>query len=184
MLNHKTDRYVKPRKASAASYTFYAIIAFVLILAVNIFVRTVLLFPVSVNSTSMQKTINKGDRVFIVYRQISSPVRNDIVLVNQVPGTHQMLCRMVAMAGDSISMSDKIVIVNNKNLEQKRFSSDNVNISRNIAERDQMTSRNVRPGHFFCLNDNHDNLQDSRHWGQFPEESIVGRVVSINWLSF
>lgn len=56
----------------------------------------------------------------------------------------------------------------------------------NDARPGRVHTTQVKPGHYFMMGDNRDNSQDSRVWGQVPEQDIVGKAFAIwmHWDSF
>jgi len=148
------------------------------------FIRSFLFYPVKINHSSMQPIIQKNDTVFVLYKSLFTPKKNDIVLIknkhNQVP----FLCRIVAIEGEQISIKNSIVFVNNKPVKYIKKSPKTQYISQELSARDNLLKKDIRPNTFFCLNDNRSDLNDSRMWQNFSYIDIIGKIIFKNIIGF
>ena len=148
----------------------------------QLFTRLLLVYPYRVSSEAMQPALPSDTTVFVAYPQLVNLKDFDIVLVqNPVNGLDQ-LCRIVAREGKRISIKDKEVFVNGAKLDLRRKWADSRSMPAHISDRDNMAEIPVRPDHFFCLNDNHDDFSDSRQWGPFHIERIQGKIIYKGWI--
>lgn len=128
--------------------------------------------PYIVRGESMQPTLNDGDRVFVVpFRGEATPSRDDVVVLRDVQGSQEMLIkRVVAVGGDTVSVQNGSVVVNNQFVHK----STNRFISRPY-------SVIVPAGSIFVMGDNEGNSFDSRSFGPVGLDKVVGRAVAIFW---
>jgi signal peptidase I len=109
--------------------------------------------------------------------------------------------RVVAVAGDTVSMSNGQLTVNGVEITQNQSTKDwdsgegddgdfdyfieeghPVRYRKNEAQDSEMAMLTVPPDHFFVMGDNRDQSSDSRVWGFVPEQNLVGQPTII-WLS-
>lgn len=148
-----------------------SLIPFVVLLVV--FLLLVLIGkPYVVNGQSMTPTLLDGDRVFVVpYRGNTTPDRGDVVVVNGVGGTNDMLIkRVVAISGDKIMYGDGLIVVNDT------FTYKNTNRSGS-----ETYETLVPDGHIFVMGDNESHSLDSRSFGPVPKSNITGKAMFIFW---
>lgn len=158
--NKKWRRYLLTGLLVAASALF---LQFVL--------RQLLFFPLRISGDSMAPEIQSGDKRYFVYAKLSSPAVGDVVLVESATADVQYLCRLIASDGDKIKIGNAKLWVNGV---EKRALKPQLN---HPADRSYfMNEIEVRPNHFFCLNDNEQNTNDSRVHGIFERRRIIARV--------
>lgn len=151
------------------------LIAFVLGIAAQWFLRSFYAFPVRIDSISMEPTLKKNERIFVRYPYLKNLEKNDIVLVKTKYSNTFSLCRVVAMEGDQISVSRGRVIVNGNPINPYNHSA----LKNNNSNKKKKT---IRPDFFFCLNDNPEITTDSRMWGAFKLSQIHGVHTSAFYL--
>ena len=151
-------------------------------------IRTFLFDTISVASGSMEPTLAVGNHYFVnrwVY-YLHSPARGDIIVfkspVDQETG---FIKRVIAVAGDSIELREKHVILNGKALEEpytiyKR--------AKELLDGDNLGPLQVPEGDVFALGDNRDESFDSTTWKDpktkehiyyLPLRNIKGRLIQI-----
>jgi len=168
-----------------------------------LFVRTFLFQAFVVPSPSMETTLLAGDHV-VVNKFVFSPraaaaldpilprraVRRGDVIVFKFPEDprRDFVKRVVALAGDSLEIRDKLVFVNNRAENQplaahsdRRLWGDDPDLPESLRRRDQVASLRVPPESFFALGDNRDNSYDSRFWGPVPASNLKGRPLMVYW---
>lgn len=174
--------------------------AFVIALALAVFVRTFFFQIYQIPSSSMVPTLMPGDKIFanrIVYGpaipftawhlpEFKSPQRLDVVVF--VPpeektkpwlGRKQFIKRLIGLPGDRILIKDGSVYINGKKIVDPRV--DWIKYS-NTGKYGQEDEEIIVPeGKYFFLGDNTENSQDSRFWGYAARGDIMGRAVFIWW---
>lgn len=148
-----------------------------LLVLVQILVRLLLIYPLEVKTQTMLPAVKKGEKVFFAYPQISEIERNDIVMVTHPAGKQNIICRVAALEGEKIRLKNKKVFINQKLYNNQIYTADKRIIAAELSRRDNMAEYLVRPGRFFCLFDNRDYFQDSRHWGDFAIQSVQGVAI-------
>ena len=168
-----------------------------------LFVRTFLFQAFVVPSPSMEKTLLAGDHV-VVNKFVFSPaaataldpilprraVRRGDVVVFKFPEDprRDFVKRVVAVAGDTLEIRDKLVFVNNRQEKNpradhsdKRLWGDDADLPEALRRRDQVALLRVPPHSIFAMGDNRDNSYDSRFWGPVPAANLKGRPLAVYW---
>jgi signal peptidase I len=109
-----------------------------------------LLLVVTVEGTSMQPTLQPGDRV-LVRRRRGQPARGSVVVLPKPAGTeeHWVIKRVAALPGDPVPAPVRPAVGG---------------------------AATVPPGRLVVLGDNRHST-DSRRWGFVPVDQVVGSVV-------
>jgi signal peptidase I len=169
--------------------------AFVVAAILAILIRAVFFQAFKIPSSSMESTLLIGDHILVnklIYGlripftdlrwpKFTDPKTGDvIVFVFPQERSKDFIKRVIAVAGDTVEIKDKQVILNGKELPcpyaeyRSKFTE-----SAGQSERDNMAARNVPPGKLFVMGDNRDNSHDSRFWGFVPVEDVKGRAFVI-----
>jgi len=168
--------------------------AFVVALALAVFVRTFFFQIYKIPTTSMVPTLLPGDKIFvskIAYGPkipftplrlpgLKNPEKGEVVVF--IPPSDRnkaYIKRLIASAGDRVRIKDGNIYVNGKQIVDPR-------IARNYYYNQGEYSRDdkeiiVPKQKYFFLGDNSINSQDSRYWGFADEKDIVGKAIFIWW---
>ncbi|MFH2046243.1 MAG: signal peptidase I [Pseudomonadota bacterium] len=138
--------------------------------------------PYKMAASSMQPTINKGDRIIadFMYYKDNIPKRGDIIVFRypKDPEKHWVK-RILALGGETIEIKNGSVFIDGKAIEQ-----DNIkNISyTNAGEYGAIGKTILVPeNNYFVLGDNSTRSLDSRYWGFLPKENIIAKVTKRYW---
>ncbi|MDR2077010.1 MAG: signal peptidase I [Desulfovibrio sp.] len=163
--------------------------------AIMLFIRTFLIQPFIIPSSSMEQTLQPGDRVFVsklsygihlpfISKELFSlgePRRGDIIVFPypRNPGI-DYIKRVVGLPGDVLEIRGKQLLRNGEPVHE-----DYVTHSAPVSPgwRDFMPPTTVPPGKLFVMGDNRDNSQDSRYWGFVDKDTVYGRAIVIYWSS-
>lgn len=189
------------------SRSFFPVLAIVLVL------RSFLVEPFQIPSGSMLPTLEVGDFILVNKYEyglrlpvlgtkvvsINDPARGDVV-VFKFPEDQKTnyIKRVVGLPGDTIRYQEKKLYINDKlvqetlvaNLAPYRLADENLgDVTHRIIE--HQMRRNVEAegewvvpeNSYFVMGDNRDNSNDSRFWGEVPDELIVGRAFAI-WMQW
>ncbi len=167
----------EPRKGRGPLGTVVEIVlivaaAFVIALVVQAF----LIKPFTIHQVSMRPTLEEGDRILInrlAYR-FGDEARGDIVVFHSpVHEDEDLVKRIVAIAGDTVSISGGKLYINGEAQGEPY-----------LLEQDfsgAMAEIVVPPGSVFVLGDNRNNSGDSRLFGPIPTSSIIGGAFVVYW---
>lgn len=156
----------KKRKSEWREWLESAIIAIVLALFIKLFVFEFVL----VEGSSMNPTLDDGDRLVVAKIQyyFQDPDYDDIVILHYSQGV-EFVKRVVAVGGDTVEIKDSVLYLNGEAVDEP-FT-------------DQSTYQDypltvVPDGAYFVLGDNRDNSRDSRFAdvGFIEDDDIVGKV--------
>jgi signal peptidase I len=126
------------------------------------------------------------------------PRRGDVMVFIPPNDKRYFIKRVIGTPGDVIEYRNKVLTINGKeqtmlavqdapmDFQQRDLFIEELNGVKhktfNMPARFAMDFKvEVKPGHYFMVGDNRDNSSDSRHWGQVPEDHIVGKAFAI-WM--
>ena len=135
--------------------------------------------PTIVQEHSMENTLQPNDYLFISkqsYRLFGDPQRGDIIVFHSVlttaDGAEKLLVkRIVALPGDTISITGGVVYINGEPQDEPYTKDGYTN-----TEMDEIT---IPEGKLFCMGDNRQNSRDSRDpmIGLVDEDEVLGKAV-------
>ncbi len=181
-----------PRRRTAIETAIGLLVALLIALGVRAFVFQAFFVP----SSSMEPTLQIGDRILVDkfdfnYHSIKP---GDIVVFSTPPAAHRdcstedgdLVKRVVATGGQSIKSSGNEVLIRNPHSEKwkalpESYFPDN---GRNTPLGQPISRFTVPRNDFYVLGDNRTISCDSRIWGALPGSDIVGRVVAVIWRSW
>lgn len=193
-----TDRTQKRKKPLWREYLEAIVIALFLAL----FIRAFVVQAFSIPSGSMLETLQIGDYLLVnkfiygirnpftnkVLIPMGQPQRGDIVVFIFPPDpSKDFIKRVVAVAGDTVKIVDKKLLVNDQPLDIPEavfkdyhiIDQNDAWISANGASgrhRDNFGPYTVPPGYVFVMGDNRDHSYDSRFWGPVPLDNVRGKA--------
>ncbi len=194
-----TGNGTKPR-STLREYFEALIVAGIFLGFTNTFVLKTFFIP----SASMEDTLLIGDHLFVnrfIYGAESSPLldkilplrpleRGDIVVFRSVEQEGiDLVKRCIALPGDSVSMIDKALFVNNQPVADDSYTqhldpmvySSSRGFPKQRSRRDNFGPITVPDDHYFCMGDNRDLSHDSRFWGTLPAKNVKGRAFMVYW---
>ncbi|MDH5716114.1 MAG: signal peptidase I [Spirochaetia bacterium] len=170
-------------KNEIKKYGIPLLIIFFWVIFLQYIIREFLIYPVKIQENYMNKTLSKGDLVFLTYTHLADINKGDIVFVELKKYGMKTFCRIIGLPGENIEIKNKKIFINEKEFNDIWASqTDNRILPQKISNRDNLTKTSIRPGHYFCINDNRDNISDSRQWGPLSYSSIMGKVLAVNLL--
>jgi signal peptidase I len=164
-------------------------------------IQAFLIKPYRIPSESMEPTLDVGQRVLVsrFNYHFSDPDRGDVVVFHPPKGANSNTCgaqkpedqacprpttdedsvnfikRIVAVPGDTLSISQGHAIVNGKR-QKEDFTSPCAPGTCNFPR-----PFKIPAGHFFMMGDNRGASDDSRFWGPVPEKWIIGQAFATYW---
>lgn len=162
-----------------------ALNAAIVVLCVLLFAEAVFnlfFMGIYVVNVSMQPTLNGAQREdvsggdFIYVNKFAEPDYGDIVVVyrevteagGRTAGGN-IIKRAVAFGGDTVKMVDGVLYLNGAAVEESY-----VDLSRIDKTKNNFPEHTVKANCMFLLGDNRNNSTDSREFGDYPMESLVG----------
>lgn len=140
------------------------IIPYILILVAVILIRTYLVTPVIVSGESMKPTLAGGEVMILNKRAKIN--RFDIVVakVNKQGRSEEIIKRVIALPGETISCENGVIYVNGKKQEEE--------YSKGRTE--DFEKIELGDDEYFLMGDNRENSADSRLFGPFKRDNIKG----------
>ena len=167
-------------------------------LVVAILIKTFLIQPFYIPSESMVHTLEINDRVMVskLSYRFGEIERGDVVVFETGPaleqsvpeevvqavldalgirssGQEDLIKRVIAIGGDTVSILDNQVLVNGEPMVEP-YLNDGVAMS-------DMPERRIEEGWLWVMGDNRNESSDSRVFGPIEVEDVVGRAVLRIW---
>ena len=140
------------------------IIPYIVILIVVILIRTFLVTPVVVSGPSMKPTLEGGE--VMILNKNGSIDRFDVIVaqIEKDGQIEDIIKRVIALPGETISCEDGIVYVNDKKQEE--------DYSKGITH--DFEKVELKDNEYFVMGDNREDSLDSRRIGPLNVEQIKG----------
>lgn len=167
-------------------------------LVVAILIKTFLIQPFYIPSESMMHTLEVNDRVMVskLSYRFGEIERGDVVVFETGPaleqsvpeevvqavldalgirssGQEDLIKRVIAVGGDTVSILDNQVLVNGEPMVEP-YLDDGVAMS-------DMPERRIEEGWLWVMGDNRNESSDSRVFGPIEVDDVVGRAVLRIW---
>jgi len=171
--------------------------AIVIAVLLALFIRTFVVQAFKIPSGSMKETLQIGDHILVnkfIYGvklpwlgttviPISNPEREDIVVFRYPEDPDKdFIKRTVAVAGDTVTIRDKQLLVNGVPVSAAyAVYKDPRILPKAFQPRDNMDTVTVPPGKIFVMGDNRDHSYDSRFWGFVDVQEVKGKAFIIYW---
>lgn len=163
-----------------------------LALLIALAVRSSVVQAFWVPSGSMLPTIQIGDHLFVnklayavklpligQVAKIGEPERNDIVVfISPVDHSTDLIKRIVAVAGDTIEIRSKKLLVNGQEVDDSHANFLDSHVNSN-GPRDNYGPLKIPEGKVFALGDNRDRSYDSRYWGFADVADVKGKATFV-----
>ena len=174
------------------------VIAFVAALLIKTFLLQAFYIP----SASMEPTLRSGDRVLVekVSFRFGEPERGDVVVFERevdttlpeedsftddisngirelfgfpTEGTQDFIKRVIAVEGETVEVREGVLYINAQPVDEPY-------LPEGIGTTD-FPEYTVPDGEIFVMGDNRGNSDDSRSFGGFPAEDVIGRAFVLIW---
>jgi len=140
--------------------------------AVIVVVFFYVLFPVSVNGSSMMPTLHNKDRIFMsrIMAVLDKCATGDIVVIKLDINDRKtgIVKRIAAVAGDSIEIKDEKLYINN--IEKRGYA-----FKAGTEDKKYV----IEKGYVYVLGDDAQESTDSRDFGPVKTKDIEGKAVMI-----
>jgi len=160
-------------------------------LVIAFLVRGFALQQFYISGPSMEATMFQDNRVLVnkLSYRLHDIHRGDIVVFDRVTTDgvavqhDDLIKRVIGLAGDTISISECVVSVNGKPIDESYLNAYDLAQS-NLDDRcriPEMAVTTVESGHLFVMGDNRPQSFDSRMFGPIKENLIVGQAFVLIW---
>lgn len=150
------------------------IIEYILVIVIGIALALLVRFYVAqifmVNGESMEPTLQSGDigiASIWSYRH-NEPKIGEIAIVKVDQIDKKIIKRVVGLPGDTIEVKDGVLYRNDKKVDEPYIK------EKMMRDVPKIT---VPKDHYYCMGDNRNASSDSREFGPFPKEKIIGKLV-------
>lgn len=169
------------------------IVIVVLALVAALLIKTFVFQAFYIPSASMEPTLLIKDRVLVnkLSYEIGSPQIGQIVVFRRPPGDNDaqvgdLIKRVVAVGGDTLSVHNCGVFVNGQEINQPYLPTGWQVPGSEYCTVWPTGSPLANPfvvpqGDVFVMGDNRNDSYDSRYWGPLPDNYIVGRAFVRMW---
>lgn len=145
------------------------LIPYIVILIIVLVLRTYVFTPIKVNGTSMVPTLDGGEFMLLTKYNKNDLNRDDIVIVTidrGEAGKEDIIKRIIALPGETISCKDGIIYVNSKKREEKYGEGVTNDFEKIKLGKDE----------YFVLGDNRATSLDSSEFGPVKKKQIKGKA--------
>jgi signal peptidase I len=154
-------------------------------------VRVYVLQQFYISGPSMQTTLLENNRVLVnkLSYRLHDVRRGDVVVFDRVTTNDgvvahdDLIKRVIAVGGDTVSISQCNVIVNGKKIDES-YLDDKSGGSQNLVDRCRvidLAEQTIPKDKIFVMGDNRAESFDSRSFGAIDKDLIVGRAFAIVW---
>lgn len=147
---------------------------------VALLIRFFVVQPYYVNGHSMEPTLQNGERLLVnkFWFHFAGLTPGEIIIFQPpLPVNEDYVKRVIAMGGQTVSMTDGQVYVDGKPIPQPWEKKGGVS----FLDHDSFPPEVVKPGTVFVLGDNRTVSQDSRFFGDVPISSVQGQAFFVLW---
>ena len=154
------DEIVAGQKEDKLVKFVLELIPYLVILVVVVVIRTYICTPIIVSGPSMQPTLDGGELMLL--NKLSNFDRFDVVVVDIE--TEEIIKRIIALPGETITCERGIVYVNGKRQDEEYSQGYTFDFEKITLAEDE----------YFVMGDNREDSKDSRMIGPIKEDQIKG----------
>jgi len=135
-------------------------------------------------AASMEPTLLVGDHILVDRSKAARVPRRGDLIVFKYPEdpSKDFVKRVVAVAGDTVEIKDKILLINGKTVKEPYIvHKEKKTIPATENPRDNLPLLKIAADSYFVMGDNRDRSYDSRFWSTVSKDKIKGTVKSIYW---
>ncbi len=150
----------------------------------TVYVRENVVKAYKIPAGSMEPTLLIGDHILVDRSKASRAPRRGDLIVFEYPQdpSKDFVKRVVAVAGDTVELKDKILLINGKAAPEPYVVHKEKEIFQATENpRDNLPLLKIAADSYFVMGDNRDRSFDSRFWGTVSKDKIKGTVKSIYW---
>lgn len=153
-------------------HMFISILLIILLVIVSIFIVSKIIYYkdsglIVVNGDSMSPTLENGEKKF--YNKTDEIERFDIIVY--VENDNTLVKRVYGLPGETISMSDGKIYINDKKILEDKYA---------YGDTNNIESVTLMEDEYYVLGDNREISRDSRHSGPVKIRNIKGKLYDGN----
>lgn len=179
VLSHDSDldKGRGSRKNREDSFLLKDIVEAVLIAVIlAVIIRTFVIQPFFIPSSSMEPTLKPGDRIIVnkfIYR-FKNIQRGDIIVFKYpLDPSRDFIKRVIGLPGETVEIRDSVLYINDKKVNQPFLPKGLKYGSYGPVQ--------IPQGQYFMMGDNRNNSEDSRVWGFLPRDNVIGKAFVVFW---
>ena len=112
---------------------------------------------------------------------IHPPERGEVIVFRSPPNrSKDFVKRVVALPGEVVELREGNVYINGARLDEPYLAPEDAS-NTFPSPRSQKTRWTLGEKEYYVLGDNRGKSNDSREWGPFPEEDVLGKVWVVYW---
>lgn len=134
-----------------------------------------------INGPSMQPGLQSEQGVIVnkLAYVFGAPKRGDVIVFHPpVSPSEEYIKRIIAIPGDTITLTDTTVTVNQAQLKEPYVNPADTGPNENGQV---IPPTKLGPGEYWVMGDNRGNSIDSRAFGAVPRQNIVGKAEMVVW---
>lgn len=160
IIEEELEEIQEKKKKFTLTNIIKELIPYVVILIAVVLIRTYLVTPIMVSGPSMKPTLEGGE--VMILNKLGKIDRYDIVVVDIK--TEDIIKRVIALPGETISCEDGVIYVNDKKIDEEYGMGTTGNFNKVTLADDE----------YFVLGDNREDSLDSEELGPMKVEQIKG----------
>ena len=153
------------KKSSRLKSILKEYLPYVLIVIVVLGIKHFIISPIKVNGKSMMDTLHHGDIMLLdrISYRTSDIERFDIVVIDT--GEEFIIKRIIGLPGERVTYSENQLYINNKKVDDPYATNSTTEFDVTVEE-----------DNYFVLGDNREDSMDSRYFGTFQRDKILGKT--------
>jgi len=167
-----------------AVYIGVIVLASLINLTLKGWIRSNYVQAFKIPAASMVPTLLIGDHILVDRHMAArNPSRGDLIVFEYPEDpSKDFIKRVVAVAGDTVEIRNKVLFVNGKEVQEPYIShKEAVIIPASQNPRDNFGPQVISNNSYFVLGDNRDRSFDSRFWGSVTKDKVKGTVKNLYW---
>lgn len=149
------------------------VLIYVGIIIFIVLLRTFIITPVRVNGTSMYPTLENKEIMILnkINYRFNDINRFDIIVIEN--GTEDLIKRVIGLPGETLEYIDNRLYINGKLVKENFLNNDVITDDFSIEDLGYET---IPEGCYIALGDNRKDSLDSRYFGCFDRNRILGKA--------
>lgn len=166
-------------------YSFFFDTIQTILIAASVFlvIYIFLMRPFEVSGDSMFPTFKNGEYILtnLISLRFNDPIRGDVIVFKSPTDENKdFIKRVIGVPGDTVSVKDSFVYVNNQRLDESVYLSETVRTPNGQFLKEGQTVT-VPEDNFLVMGDNRPHSSDSREWGFLPKSEVIGKSFFVYW---